>query len=127
MSVPAVPVSVPGASDVGDGRGRRLGSWSLAMVPMLIVTAIPTAVLGMYLLGRHDLEGSEPMSVQGGYGWMVWGVSAVLLLIPSMIGVVLGFMARGHGASRRGLLGILVNGAILIGYPVVSIIGLLRQ
>ena len=33
----------------------------------------------MLLLGRRDLEGSEPMSVQGAYGWMVWAICKMAL------------------------------------------------
>lgn len=124
MSVPAESTLVSATSD----RGRRLATWSLLMVPMLAVTAILGAVVGMFLLGRRGLEGSEPMSVQGGYGWMVWAVvTFAVFLVPSMIGIVLGFKARQHGEERLGRMGMLVNGAILVGIPVAELMSMLNQ
>jgi hypothetical protein len=121
MSVPAENSAVP------DDRGRRLATWSLLMLPMLLLSAIAAGVFGMFMLGRRDLEGSEPMSVQGGYGWMVWAISTIILMIPPAVGLGLGLTARRLGAKGTALAGILVNGLILIGYPIVSLIGLLRQ
>ena len=125
MSVPAVSAPKPMTAD--EERGRRLGTWSLLMLVMLVLSAILAAVFGMFMLGRRDLEGSEPMSVQGAYGWMVWAVSTAILLVPMAIGLVLGFKARRLGAKRLGLAGILIDGVILVGYPLVSFISLLGQ
>jgi hypothetical protein len=123
MSMPAVSVPTVGASD----RGRRLATWSLLMLPMLLVSAVAAAFFGMYMLGRRDLEGSEPMSVQGTYGWVVWAVSTILLLVPTVIGVILGFKARCADGKGLALAGILINGSILVGYPVLGLVNLLGQ
>ena len=121
--MPAVSAPAAGASE----RGRRLATWSLLMLPMLLVSAILAAFFGMYMLGRRDLEGSEPMSVQGTYGWVVWAVDTVILLVPTVIGVVLGFKARRADGRGLALAGILINGAILVGYPVLGVVNLLGQ
>jgi hypothetical protein len=100
---------------------------SLLMLPALIVSAIPAAVVGIWLLGRRDLEGSEPMSVQGVYGWMVFAVSTAIFVIPLVVGVILAAKAYRGGERRLGLTGMLVDGAILVLYPIVGILGLLGQ
>ena len=127
MSVPAASAGASGAADQDAVRARSLATTSILMIPMLVVSAIVAAVFALFWLGRRDLDGSEPMSVQGGYGWMVWIVSTAILLIPVVIGVVFGFKARRLGAGRRAWVGIILNGVILIGYPILSFIGLLRQ
>jgi hypothetical protein len=121
MSVPTVSTPMPGVSD----RARRLGTWSFIMLPMLLVTGLIGAFVGMWLLGRRGLEGSEPMSVQGAYGWLVWVVTSVVFLLPTMFGVVFGFRARRAGAKGLGLAGMLVNGALLVGIPTTSLISML--
>ena len=121
MSIPSEVPATP------DDRGRRLANWSLLMIPALLLSAIVAGVFGMFMLGRRDLEGSEPMSVQGGYGWMVWAISTVVLMIPPAVGVGLGLTARRLGARGNALAGVLINGLILIGYPILSLVGLLRQ
>jgi cytochrome c oxidase subunit IV len=108
-------------------KAQRLARWSLLMLVMLIPAALIAAIFGVYMLGRRDLEGSEPMSVQGAYGWMVWAISTIILLAPVAVGLVLGLKARRLGAKRLGLVGSLIDGAILIGYPIMSVMGLLRQ
>ena len=125
MSVPAVPVSATPSEDVP--RGRQLGRWSLLMLPMLLVTAIVAGFLGMFLLGRRDLEGSEPMSVQGAYGWMVWALCTIIFIAPTAVGFVFGLQARRLGARGAGLAGMLVNGLIFVGYPTLSFVSLLGQ
>jgi hypothetical protein len=127
MSVPAVPASMPGASDQASPNGRNLATWSLLMLPMLLVSVVLATYFGMYMLGGRDLEGSEPMSVQGAYGWMVWAVSTAILLAPTMIGVVLGFRALRRGGKGLALAGLLINAAILVGYTGLGLVNLLGQ
>ncbi len=129
MSSPALPAEpepepVP---DRGSARARSLGTWSLLMLPMLLVAAIVDGILGFWLLNRKGLDGSEPMSVQGAYGWMVFALSTVILMVPMAVGVVLGLKAWRGGAKRLGMAGTLFDGAILVGYPLLATANLLSQ
>jgi hypothetical protein len=126
MSI-AASTGARGASDPDAERGRLLAAWSLLMLPILILSAVAAAFLGMFLLGRRDLQGSEPMSVQGAYGWMVWALTTVVFVAPAAVGVVMGFRARAHGARRPGTLGIVLNGLILVGFPLLSLVNLLGE
>jgi hypothetical protein len=108
-------------------RGRQLASWSLLMLPLLLLTAAVAAFLGMYLLGLRDLQGSEPMSVQGAYGWMVWAMTTAVFLTPAAAGVALGLMARRHGSGRAGTVGLVLNGVILVGFPLLALVNLLGE
>lgn len=124
MSVRAIPA---GAGSGSPSRAHTQGVWSLLMLPMLLVTGAVAAVVGINLLGRRGLEGSEPMSVQGAYGWVVFAMTTVVFLAPLIVGVVLGVKALRGGERRLGLTGILVDGLILVAYPIVGVIGLLGQ
>jgi len=121
-----VAASAEGA-ELDTERGRQLASWSLLMLPLLLLTAALAAFLGMYLLGLRDLEGSEPMSVQGSYGWMVWAVTTGIFLVPAAVGLGLGLQARRHGAGRSGTVGAVLNGVILVGFPLLALFNLLGQ
>ena len=116
-----------GAAEPDTERGRQLASWSLLMLPLLLLTAALAAFLGMYLLGLRDLEGSEPMSVQGSYGWMVWAVTTAIFLVPAAVGLALGIDARRHGAGRAGTIGAVMNGVILVGFPLLGLVNMLGE
>jgi hypothetical protein len=123
----AASAGASGASEADSERGRRLATRSLLMLPMLLLTAAVGAFVGFWLLSRHDLEGSEPMSAQGGYGWMVWAVTTAIFLAPAAVGLVLGLRARRHGAGLRGTLGVALNGLILLGIPTLELVNMLGE
>ena len=103
-------------ASTGPSRGHTLGVRSLLMLPLLLVSGAVGGVVGFILLGFKNLEGSEPMSEQGAYGWMVLAVSTLLLMTPMIVGVVLGAKARKQGERRLGTIGMVIDGAILVGY-----------
>ena len=108
-------------ASAGSSRGHTLGVWSLLMLPFLLVSGAAGGIVGFILLGFRELEGSEPMSEQGAYGWMVLAVSTLLFMTPMIVGVVLGTKARKLG-ERLGTIGMVVDGAILVGYTALAFI-----
>jgi len=110
-------------ASVGAGRGHRFGVWSLMMLPFLVVSGVAAGIIGVVLLGLKNLEGSEPMSEQGGYGWMVFALATIIFMSPMIIGVVLGAKARNLGERKLGTIGMIVDGAILVGYTALALYG----
>jgi hypothetical protein len=94
-----------------------LGVWSLLMLVFLFPAAIVTAVVQLFILGSADLEGSEPMSVQGTTGWVAIVVGSLILMSPMVVGIVLGAKARKQG-ERLGTVGLVIDGIVLIAYTV---------
>ena len=127
MSVPAVPAGTPGVPAgtpaVPHDRGRRVAIRSLLMLPMFMLTMIVVDIVSQALLRWRDIDPFAGMSEQGGYGWVVWAVGIVVLMIPPALGVVLGVRARRLGARGMALAGILLNGVLLVGFPIVALIG----
>jgi hypothetical protein len=97
------------------------------MVPFLLVSGAIGGIVGFVLLGMKDLEGSEPMSEQGAWGWMVFAVSTLILMVPMIVGIVLGARARKLGERRLGTIGMSVCGAILVAYTTLSTVNVASQ
>lgn len=106
--------------------GRRFGVWSLLMLPMIVPSFVVSFVLSVWLLSIRDLEGSEPMSEQGLYGWVVLVVATLILLAPMIVGVVLGAKSW-RLRSGFGVAGTVINGAVLVVLPVLIVVGALGQ
>jgi hypothetical protein len=84
------------------------------MLAMIIPAAIVSAITSMVLLNQRGLDGSEPISVQGSYGWFVRILgNIVILLAPAYAGLTLGIMARRHGGGRRALIAVVLNAVII--------------
>jgi hypothetical protein len=94
---------------------HTLGVWSLLMLVFLIPAAIVSAVVSLFILGSADLEGSEPMSVQGTTGWIALLLGTAILMSPMLVGIVLGAKARKQG-ERLGTIGMVIDGVIFVGY-----------
>jgi hypothetical protein len=95
-------------------RAARQTRWSFLMLAMIIPAAIVSAIISMVLLNQRGLDGSEPMSVQGSYGWFVRILgNIVILLAPAYAGLTLGIMARRHGGGRRALVAVVLNAVII--------------
>ncbi len=107
--------------------GHRAGVWSLLMLPFLIVSGGVAAMVALALYGQRDLEGSEPMSVQGAYGWMVLAVTGLILLTPMLVGLVLGAKARRLGEKRLGTIGMVLDGLVVAGYVTLTVTNSLGQ
>jgi hypothetical protein len=84
------------------------------MLAMIIPAAIVSAITSMVLLNQRGLDGSEPISVQGSYGWFVRILgNIVILLAPAYAGLTLGIMARRNGGGRRALIAVVLNSVII--------------
>jgi hypothetical protein len=94
---------------------HTLGVWSLLILVFLIPAAIVSAVVSLFILGTADLEGSEPMSVQGTTGWIALLLGTAILMSPMIVGIVLGAKARKQG-ERLGTIGMVIDGVIFVGY-----------
>ena len=127
VSVPAVSAGPHPGADSGGSRGRSFGIWSLLMLPMLIVSFWPSFITQAWILGIKGLEGSEPMSQQGGIGWLSFAVGMAIFLAPLVVGVYLGARARRLGAPRLGFAGVLVNGLVFLALLISLFIGTLAQ
>lgn len=95
-------------------RAARLTKWSFLMLVMVIPAAIVSALISVALLSQRGLDGSEPMSVQGSYGWFVRILgNIVILLAPAYAGLTLGIMARRHGGGRRALVAVVAHAVVI--------------
>ena len=83
---------------------------------MVAATAGATVVawiVGTFLgLVVFDLEEQELLSEAGAWGYVAGFFLLALMLLPAVIGVVLGVRARHLGERRLGTAGIVVNGVI---------------
>jgi hypothetical protein len=86
---------------------------SLLMVPALFVSYLVAYFVGTALLSALDLSEGDSLKEAG------WGVVAVLFLmalivIPQIVGTVVGVKARRPGERRLGTIGVIVNAAIAV-------------
>ena len=128
MSTPVVPPAPTSAASVDPelARAHRFGVWSLLMLVFLIPAAIVSAIASLVILGSADLEGSEPMSVQGTPGWVALILGWLLFMTPMALGVAFGARARA-GGERLGTIGMIVDGVILVGYTLLLFGNTLQQ
>ena len=93
--------------------GRRVGTQSLLMVAATAVAAVVAGIVGTFLgLVVFDLEEQELLSEAGAWGYVAGFFLLALMILPAVIGVVLGVRARRLGERRLGTAGIVVNGVI---------------
>lgn len=97
--------------------GRRAAIASLLMIPALLVTFTLGELAGAGLQAAFGLAESESLTEAGALGVLAGVLLTLLLVVPQVIGVVLGVEARRLGESRLGLIGLsanLVIGAYLL-------------
>lgn len=94
------------------------------MLPVLFVTMIVVDIASQAVLRWRDIDPVAGMSEQGGFGWVVWTVGIVILMVPPALGVVLGVRARRLGAKGMALTGVVLNGVLLVGFPVVALLSI---
>lgn len=127
MTASPVPYHPP-VADPQVAKRNSLTTWAWLMIPASLFVMFPVAfVIGSVLLGLRDLEGSEPMSEQGLYGWFVMLLTLGIFVIPQVLGIVFGTRARRLGARGGALAAVIVNAAILIGLPIIVVVGALNQ
>ena len=97
---------------------------SLLMVPALLVSYAIAFFAGTALQDVFGLAEDESLREAGAAGVAAVLFLIALIVIPQVVGVVLGVRARRLGERRLGLLGIVVNAALAAYLALVTSIGL---
>jgi hypothetical protein len=83
------------------------------MVAATAGATVVAGIVGTFLqFAVFDLEEQELLSEAGAWGYVAGFFLLALMLLPAVIGVVLGVRARRLGERRLGTAGIAVNGVI---------------
>lgn len=105
---------------------RRTATWSLLMVAASIVAALVAGAVGTFLgLVVFDLEEQELLSEAGAWGYVAGFCLLAVMVVPALIGILLGVRGRRLGERRLGTTGIVVNALIaayLVGTAVPSLL-----
>ena len=111
----AVPVTPPQRHrfSLPEDPGRRVATQSLLMVAATAVAAVVAGIVGTFLgFVVFDLEEQELLPEAGAWGYVAGFFLLALMVLPAVVGMVLGVRARGLGERRLGTTGIVVNAAI---------------
>lgn len=114
-AIVAVPVTPPPRHrfSLPQDPGRRVAAQSLLMVAATAVAAVVAGIVGTFLaLVVFDLEEQEVLPQAGVWGYVAGIFLLALMVLPSVVGMVLGARARRLGERRRGTTGIVVNAVI---------------
>jgi hypothetical protein len=83
------------------------------MVAATAVAAVVAGIVGTFLgLVVFDLEEQELLPEAGVWGYVAGFFLLALMVLPAVVGMVLGVRARGLGERRLGTTGIVVNAVI---------------
>jgi lysylphosphatidylglycerol synthetase-like protein (DUF2156 family) len=111
----AVPVTPPQRHrfSLPEDPGRRVATQSLLMVAATAVAAVVAGIVGTFLqFVVFDLEEQELLPEAGVWGYVAGFFLLALMVLPAVVGMVLGVRARGLGERRLGTTGIVVNAVI---------------
>ncbi len=111
----AVPVTPPQRHrfSLPEDRGRRVAAQSLLMVAGTAVAAVVAGIVGTFLqFVVFDLKEQELLTEAGVWGYVAAIFLFAVMVLPAVVGMVLGVRARGLGERRRGTTGIVVNALI---------------
>jgi hypothetical protein len=111
----AVPVTPPQRDrfSLPEDQGRRVATQSLLMVAATAVAAVVAGIVGTILgFAVFHLEEQELLPEAGVWGYVAGLLLLALMVLPAVVGMVLGVRARGLGERRRGTTGIVVNALI---------------
>jgi MFS family permease len=93
--------------------GRRVATQSLLMVAATAVAAVVAGIVGTFLqFVVFDLEEQELLPEAGVWGSLAGFFLLALMVLPAVVGMVLGVRARRLGERRLGTTGIVVNAVI---------------
>ena len=96
-----------------DEPGRRNAAQSLLVVAVTAAVAVVAGIVGTLLQSVvFDLEEQALLSDAGVWGYVAGVFLLVLMVLPAVVGMVLGVRARRLGERRLGTTGIAVNGVI---------------
>jgi hypothetical protein len=101
--------------------GRRAAIQSLLMLAATAAAAVVAGVVGTFLqLVVFDLEEQELLREAGLWGYVAGFFLLALMVLPAVVGMVLGVRARRLGERRLGTTGIVVN-AVIASYLVFTL------
>jgi hypothetical protein len=121
MSVPTGAPSTRGRTR--EDRGRRLGIWSLLMVPALLLSLVVSSVVGYAIMQALDLADTETLYSAGAVGYVAAVLVTLLMLVPQAVGIWLALRARRLGATGLGTVGLVVNSVIAGFWLLVLVVG----
>ena len=112
MAVPVTP-SQRHRFSLPEEPGRRVATQSLLMVAATAATAVAAGIVGTFLqFVVFDLEEQELLPEAGVWGYVAGFFLLALMVLPAVVGMVLGVRARRLGERRLGTTGIVVNAVI---------------
>jgi hypothetical protein len=83
------------------------------MVAATVVAAVVAGIVGTFLqLVVFDLGDQELLTEAGMWGYVAAVLLLALMVLPAVMGIVLGVRARRLGEHRRGTTGIIVNAVV---------------
>jgi len=101
--------------------GRRVATQSLLMVAATAAAAVVAGIVGTFLqFVVFDLEEQELLPEAGVWGYVAGFFLLALMVLPAVVGMVLGVRARRLGEHRLGTTGIVVN-ALIAAYLVFTL------
>ena len=111
----AVPVTPPQRHrfSLPEDPGRRAATQSLLMVAATVVAAVVAGIIGTILgFAVFHLEEQELLPEAGVWGYVAGLLLLALMVLPAVVGMVLGVRARSLGERRRGTTGLVVNAVV---------------
>lgn len=124
MAVPGAPSHRHRFSLPADP-ARRVATWSLLMVAASAVALMIAGAVGTFLqFTVFDLEEQQLLSEAGAWGYVAAVCLVVLMVVPAVIGIVLGVHARRLGEHRLGTTGVVVN-VVIAAFLVLTGVGTL--
>lgn len=112
MGVPVTP-SHRHRFSLPEEPGRRVATQSLLMVGATATAAVVAGIVGTFLqFVVFDLEEQALLSEAGAWGYAAIFFLLALMVLPAVVGIVLGARARHLGEHRLGTTGIVANGVI---------------
>lgn len=104
---------------------RRAATWSVLMVPTSAFAVMIGGAVGTLLqFAVFDLEEQELLSEAGAWGYVAGFCLVALMVLPAVVGIVLGARGRRFGERRLGTMGIVAN-ALIAAYVVITGVGAL--
>lgn len=101
--------------------GRRVATQSLLMVAATAAATVVAWIVGTFLqFVVFDLEEQELLLEAGVWGYLAGFFLLALMVLPAVVGMVLGVRARRLGERRLGTTGVVVN-AVVASYLVFTL------
>lgn len=108
-------MTTPVASKKAASRmGRRLGLWSLLMLPAFALWTIAFIVVSGFLFEPAS-SGVGPFgeSIEG-VEWLGWSALTAVWVLPLILGVILGVFGAVRDKDRLGIAGWIANAVVLV-------------